>query len=289
MKYICPFDGAVFNKVTELEEYVEKNYKDKIPKYYKGDVVRFLFDLRNKPGRCQICGVKTEWDAKHKRYRQLCSVPESKDPWIITKYYLKRVYSFFKNKGNTCDTVMRKIYLENIKRVHNTDNLMGDPEYHKMLLENRKITSVVKYRGKDYTCVGSYEKVFVQKLDSSDMNISLQMPGPTINLEGVGNLTFSIPDAYIPEYNLIIYIKDMGMNPSYEKNYIKACNVFKYVHENTDYKVIELNGLEEVNNCVNIINMAAKDKLPIEKAMPVYMEKYEPDIYDYFMKKYKKS
>lgn len=282
-KYKCPFDDATFKTSKELIMYVEKKYIDKIPHKYNGDVAHFLYDLRNKPGRCQICGTYTQWNSKYQRYDILCSIPKTKNLIKKAGGIFKFIRSYFKNKGNTCKQVMRKIYLNNIKRTHGTDNLMDDPEYQKKLLEHRKITATAKFRRRTYTTVGKYETLFVNKLNDVNDNITLEMPGPTIHINKE-DITYTIPDAYIPEYNLIISIKDMGDIPQYQNNYNKACVVFEHVYNHTDMNIIELNGIEQINNIEKYLELYKKDKLPIGIQMPIYMKKVRPDLYEKIIK-----
>lgn len=264
--------------MQEAADHLEKNHLDKIPKSYKGDVYKFLYDYRNERRRCQICGVKTQWNPKLRRYNVLCSIPDdTNNIFIITKAYLQKVLSYFKNKGNTCSDVMRKNYINNIKRTHGTDNLMADPEYNKMLLENRSIASVVKYNGKDYTVIGSYEKTFVEMLDKSNKKWELQMPGPTHKFE---DGTFTIIDAYLPQFDLCISIKDMGNNPNYINNYKKASKVFYELNKHGKVKIIELNGIDSVKSCVQIIEGVITGKYNVLDVAPVYMERYAPDLYN---------
>ena len=91
--YNNPFDNFKSTKIPEIIKYVEKNYKDKIPKKYNGNVERFMYDYRNGPGKCVICGETTEWDDKKKKYKSLCE-PISvkrlfKDPLRTIKTYIK--------------------------------------------------------------------------------------------------------------------------------------------------------------------------------------------------------
>ena len=111
--YKSPFDNKTFPTVTELEIHVTEKYKNKIPNKYKGDVSHFLYDKRNKPGVCQICKTPTVWDPKLKKYEILCR------PITIKRFLtdpLRVIRTLFKNRGNSCQEVMRKNYLENIQK-----------------------------------------------------------------------------------------------------------------------------------------------------------------------------
>ena len=248
--YRNPFDSTTFKSVSELEDYVEKNYKDKIPLSYKGDVYHYLYDLRNPKGKCQICGSPTKWDKDKKRYKILC------EPTIIN-----RIKNFFHGRLNSCQEVMRKEYLENIKRVYNTDNLMNSIEYQEMLLKNRRLAKVVSFKGKELTVIGSYEALFVEVCNKiPDIKVDdLICPGPTINYIPTGSYTVKqhIPDFYIKNINTIVSIKDEGFGNENHPNVIKKrkedYNKFiGIVKDKRKFNAIELAGKKEIENFVNI-------------------------------------
>lgn len=316
----CPFDNKTFKNKKDLEDYVKANYIDKIPKKYGNDVAHFLYDFRNGPRRCQICGQRTKWNEAGSRYEVLCDVyPESVGGKVSLfdkiKIYYRKIRSIFKNKGNTCSQVMRKNYLNNINNKYKTDNLMKDPEYQKMLLENRKIADVVKYNDLEYTVIGSYEKKFVEIMEKLRLNndldviykqdLEILMPGPTVYY---GKDKYWIPDAYIPILKLYISIKDDGHNPKYRKNYEKSCEVFThlFLKDDDEYKgrgpslhigIIELNSSELTYDKMKVIFKYVNSYVPdpdfmhsyFNTIIPVYMKKYRPDLYAKCVKRWKQK
>ena len=295
----CPFDGKIFLRVHELEEYVEENYKDLVPAKYKGDIKHFLFDYR-KPngGRCRVCGRKTAWNKEKSEYYVLCSVPGSDK--IIDKVfaYYRLVRSVFLNKGNTCSQVLRKNYVNNIMRVYNTDNLMADPEYHKKLLELSPYASTVAYNGKEYTVIGTWERRFVEQLEKARLEgrwkYSLLMPGPTVYYVPGDKTKFWIPDAYIPELSLYVSVKDDGTNPNYMHHYVKSAMVFEHIFGNPQYKkksnpinIIEINSkqLKDVVGTIQSLKRYKKEDI-LDEIVPVYMHKIRPDLYKKCKQKY---
>ena len=297
-----PFDKARFKNKKDLEKYIEKHYKDKIPLKYDGDVAHFLYDFRNGgPRKCQICGQVTEWNPKKKMYSPLCDISNKESMNELDKaiQFTKESISKFRNKGNTCSQVMRKEYVNNIKRIYNTDNLMEDPEYQKMLLENRSIADVATFNGLQYTVIGSWEKKFVEELEKGrkenkiNPNLQLVMPGPTVYYD---DNKYWIPDAYLPQYDLYISIKDDGDNPSYLKHYKKDCEVFTYLFTKTEGKwgIIELNS-KQLKNIVNIIKgpntypLSEEENDKFEEIIPVYMKRLFPDLYKKCKLKYNRD
>ena len=284
--YRDPFDNKVFYSVSEMERYTMKYNRDKIPKEYNGDVEKYLFDYRHgfKGGRCQVCGAPTEWDEENKRYKVLCE-PLTVRRFVKAPFVVIRTY--FKNKGNSCSDIMRKEYVNNIKRVRNTDNLMNDAEYHKMLLEKKKIAKTVRFKGKEMIVIGSYEEKFVKKcnkvLKRSD---DLICPGPTIEYYNrvKKKKTFTIWDFYIKSIDTVVSIKDEGY--SNDSGYVKdkrIMDVDKFDSAKGLYfGRIELNKytIDEFDEIYKeILRLKEKDKKMENKdsyvKYPIYYKKYK--------------
>lgn len=258
--YKSPFDDKKFTNVNDLERHTYKYHMDKIPKEYKGDYKRYLFDYRNgfKGGRCQVCGAPTPWDPDKGRYKIICEPVTVKrilsDPYRVAK-------TFVHNKGNSCSDVARKMYLENLSAKRGTDNLMKDPEYQKVLLQSKGRKAI--YKGKELVVVGSYEVLFVQECNRilTDPD-DLEAPGPTLTYYNPVKKenTFTIWDFYIKSIDAIISIKDEGFNKEtqavLEKRIVDRAK-FKSAIDNTKYKcVIELNGKEEIKKFKSIYKEA---------------------------------
>lgn len=248
--YKNPFGNERFKSVSELEKYVKKYHKNEIPKEYKGDLEHYLFDYRNdfKGGKCQVCGAPTEWDKRTKRYKVLC------EP-ITVKRLLKDPYrtakTFIKNKGNSCSDIARKQYIDNIRSKHNTDNLMKDEDYQKMLLNHKKSAKKVNYKGNEFIVVGSYEELFVQECNRIlTRKDDLESPGPTIKYYNrvKKREAFTIWDFYIKSIDTVISIKDEGYNKTTQMVVNKRIqDVDKFNSAIGKYfGVIELNGRQEI-------------------------------------------
>lgn len=254
--YKNPFGSERFKSVSELEKYVKKYHKNEIPKEYKGDLEHYLFDYRNdfKGGKCQVCGAPTEWDKRTKRYKVLC------EP-ITVKRLLKDPYrtakTFIKNKGNSCSDIARKQYIDNIRSKHNTDNLMRDEDYQKMLLNHKKSAKKVNYKGNEFIVVGSYEELFVQECNRIlTRKDDLESPGPTIKYYNrvKKREAFTIWDFYIKSIDTVISIKDEGYNKTTQMVVNKRIqDVDKFDSAIGKYfGVIELNGRQEIRKFKSI-------------------------------------
>ena len=274
--YNNPFDNFKSTKIPEIIKYVEKNYKDKIPKKYNGNVERFMYDYRNGPGKCVICGEPTEWDDKKKKYKSLC------EPISVKRLFkdpLRTIKTYIKNKGNSCSEVVRKKFVENSVKKVGTSNFMELEGFQQKLLANRKISRVVNFKGKEFTVVGSYEERFLKVLSPLVLSANeVEAPGIEIKwTDDQGRERLHISDFFLPKYNCVVSIKDGGSNknnhPSMVDRRKNDAYKFKALVDKTKYNVIELNGLEEINNFPKIFNKL-KEYIKENKRFIKYPEYY---------------
>ena len=274
--YGNPFDKFKSTKIPEIIKHVEKNYKDKIPKKYNGNVERFMYDYRNGPGKCVICGEHTEWDDKKKKYKSLC------EPLSVKRLFkdpLRTIKTYITNKGNSCSEVVRKKFVENSVKKVGTANFMELEGFQQKLLANRKISRVVNFKGKEFTVVGSYEERFLKVLSPLVLSANeVEAPGIEIKWkDDQGRERLHISDFFLPKYNCVISIKDGGSNknnhPSMTDRRKNDAYKFKALIDKTTYNVIELNGLEEINEFPKILKQL-KESIKQGKRFIIYPEYY---------------
>ena len=274
--YGNPFDKFKSTKIPEIVKYVEKNYKDKIPKKYNGNVERFMYDYRNGPGKCVICGEHTEWDDKKKKYKSLC------EPLSVKRLFkdpLRTIKTYINNKGNSCSEVVRKKFVENSVKKVGTANFMELEGFQQKLLANRKISRIVNFKGKEFTVVGSYEERFLKVLSPLVLSANeVEAPGIEIKWkDDQGRERLHISDFFLPKYNCVISIKDGGSNknnhPSMTDRRKNDAYKFKALVDKTKYNVIELNGLEEINEFPKILKQL-KESIKQGKRFIIYPEYY---------------
>lgn len=274
--YSNPFDKFKSTKIPEIVKYVEKNYKDKIPKKYNGNVERFMYDYRNGPGKCVICGEPTEWDDKKKKYKSLC------EPLSVKRLFkdpLRTIKTYINNKGNSCSEVVRKKFVENSVKKVGTANFMELEGFQQKLLANRKISRIVNFKGKEFTVVGSYEERFLKVLSPLVLSANeVEAPGIEIKWkDDQGRERLHISDFFLPKYNCVISIKDGGANknnhPSMTDRRKNDAYKFKALVDKTKYNVIELNGLEEINEFPKILKRL-KESIKQGKRFIIYPEYY---------------
>lgn len=274
--YSNPFDKFKSTKIPEIVKHVEKNYKDKIPKKYNGNVERFMYDYRNGPGKCVICGEPTEWDDKKKKYKSLC------EPLSVKRLFkdpLRTIKTYINNKGNSCSEVVRKKFVENSVKKVGTANFMELEGFQQKLLANRKISRIVNFKGKEFTVVGSYEERFLKVLSPLVLSANeVEAPGIEIKWkDDQGRERLHISDFFLPKYNCVISIKDGGANknnhPSMTDRRKNDAYKFKALVDKTKYNVIELNGLEEINEFPKILKQL-KESIKQGKRFIIYPEYY---------------
>lgn len=231
-RFKCMICGDRFGEYNQLVKHTLKYHKDDIN---GEDIDRFLYELRNPgPYICTICKKRPRvWDPVNKKYKMLCDSPE-------------------------CKTAYRKRFQRNMIRKYGTDNLLNDPERQVIMLQNRKITRKYKFKdGVEIDCVGNYEYDFIKfcetKLELTSADIQ-DAPKETFlqyyNPQDKKNHTY-IPDFYMPEYNLVIEIKDGSKYPidSKYKSELKAQAVVK----NNKYNYIKIVD-ENYTDFVNLLN-----------------------------------
>lgn len=274
--YSNPFDKFKSTKIPEIVKHVEKNYKDKIPKKYNGNVERFMYDYRNGPGKCVICGEHTEWDDKKKKYKSLC------EPLSVKRLFkdpLRTIKTYINNKGNSCSEVVRKKFVENSVKKVGTANFMELEGFQQKLLANRKISRIVNFKGKEFTVVGSYEERFLKVVSPLVLSANeVEAPGIEIKWkDDQGRERLHISDFFLPKYNCVISIKDGGSNknnhPSMTDRRKNDAYKFKALVDKTKYNVIELNGLEEINEFPKILKQL-KESIKQGKRFIIYPEYY---------------
>lgn len=191
-KYKCPYCQDRYIR-KDLINHIDEEHEELIPDNFESAQV--VYDIVNGTkgaGRCRVCSRPTKWNSSAKRYDVLC-------------------------ERSSCKQAMREEYQKNMLRVHGTYNILTSDEQQKKMLANRSISGKYKFTdGGVVTYTGSYEKKFLEFADKV-MQIpskDIMAPGPTIEYEMNGEKHFYITDfLYIP-YNLIIEVKDGGLNPN---------------------------------------------------------------------------
>lgn len=158
-------------------------------------VAQFCFNIRNKKeyGLCVQCRTnKTKWNEEAERYERFCS-EECKN-----KYVAEAKSRMLKKYGK--------------------EHLLDDPDQQKKMQDSRKISGkyVFQKDNSEAPYQGSYELDFLKTCD-----VMLNLTGKDIcrcpyvfEYEYEGAKHLYLPDYYLPNFNLIVEIKDGGDNPN---------------------------------------------------------------------------
>ena len=192
--YDCPLCKSVKLHRDELVKHIEKNHDDEIPLDYTP--YRLVYDIVNniqdKHGKCQACGRPTPWNEKTQKYARLCGRKE-------------------------CYENIKETYRKRMLKVHNKIYLTDDPKHLEKMLAGRRISGTYKWHdGTKFTYTGTYEKKFLEFLDTVMEYDSQEIitPGPVLEYEYKGGKHKWITDVLILPYNLIVEVKDGGDNPN---------------------------------------------------------------------------
>lgn len=183
----CPFCNRKYLEKDPLYVHMDKEHHDELHNLSPKQV---YFNYTNRYaltkgfGRSVISGKPTKFNEITGRYERF--LPEEKGAY-------------------------REYFLKNMKKA-GKENIMKDIDHQKMMLANRSISGRYKFKdGTEFIYTGSYEKKFLEYLDtlldwpSSD----LMAPAPQIfaykTSDGVDHAHF--PDFYISSLNLVVNIK----------------------------------------------------------------------------------
>ena len=228
-RYKCPYCFKMIER-NEMGKHINFNHQDMIPDDYTHN--RLAFNILNKKevGNCVECRKETEWNEDKKRYERFCS--------------------------ETCRKEAGKKAKANMNKVYNKDHLLDDPQVQIKMLKNRKISGTYKFKnGEKMDYVGKLEKSLLEYLDNV-MNLEPKdiMPDyPIIKYNNNGVERNYIPDFYLPDYNLIIEVKDGGTNknnnPAMKDTRNKTLDKEKAVKDLKKYNYLRLTN----NNFIQLI------------------------------------
>lgn len=190
-KIQCPFCEDRYVSLVALQEHIEEDHIEDIPKDFTVNQYLYYLKTGNSGSKCIICKKPTEWNESTNKYNRLCG-------------------------SEKCKAQYREMFKSRMIGKYGKTTLLNDPEQQRKMLEHRKISG--KYIWSDNTektYTGSYELDFLKILDlffnwdSSDV----MTPSPhTYYYEYEGERKFYIPDVYIPSLNLEIEIKESDNN-----------------------------------------------------------------------------
>lgn len=228
--YKCPDCTRIYRKPRALYKHVEDEHDVNIPDNVT--VKQYVFNRKyNKEySICVICKKeKTPWNEEAGRYDRYCS--------------------------EKCRLEAGRRAKENMKKKYGKEHLLDDPEQQKKMLEGRKISGKYKFSdGKEIGYVGSYEKDFLEFCDEDlEIKSSEIVECPHIFYYKYDDKKrFYIPDFFIPNFNLIVEIKDGGDNPNkhhkiVEVDHVKDRLKWKAVIDDKRFNFIVITNKDYIN------------------------------------------
>lgn len=247
----CPYCRQYFPKKALAVAHLEKMHADQLETEGLDPSQKlYLMTHTSLHGKCMCgCDTPTEWN-----YRTGKPYKVSPDPKCRERIYQIAQARSVKATG------------------HDQHTLMNDVERQTKMLHNRKITSQYKFPDGgiiDYT--GKLELAFLQFCDKV-----LELPSYAIQCSPE---TFTyhdpkddkdhmyIPDYYLPDYNLIVEIKDGGNKPNGNKAFI----------EETKYKVALKDAVMKAQTKYNYIRISGNNFGPFLEVLYQIVHEQEPD------------
>ena len=233
----CYYCKKWFSKKKDAVEHIEKYHSDDLIKD-KLDACQALYLTTHLTleGTCMCgCGKKTEWNvATGKPFKV------SPDP--------------------ACRARLKKIAEANLIRVHGVDQhtLMSDMAHQREMQHHRKITGKYQFNtdGGFVEYMGKLELNWLKFCDTILDLPSYTIQEPPRNFEYYDSKTQTMrtymPDFYMPDYNLIVEIKDGGNHPNGNKQF----------NEETKYKVSMKDDAMRSQNEFNYIRISGTNYGP---------------------------
>jgi hypothetical protein len=219
----CPACRRPFLTKAALYEHVYNEHGDIIPEHMS--VAQYCFNIRNKKSfsLCVQCRTnKTEWDEKAERYSRYCS------PECLKRYVVEAKRRMVQTYGRT--------------------HILDDPNHQLKMQDSRSISGQYTFTTDKVTVpyMGTYELDFLEYLD-----ITCEWKGASISrcphyfpYEYNSEKHIYIPDYYVPNFNLIVEVKD---TTSTHPHYINIDKVKELSKEKVIRTQKDINYIKVVN------------------------------------------
>lgn len=247
----CPFCRQYFSKKSLAVAHIEKMHADRLEADgLDASQELYLMTHPSLHGKCMCgCNTPTEWNYRTGKPYKVSPDPKCRE----------RIYQIAQARSMNATG-------------HDQHTLMHDAERQKKMLHNRKITSQYTFPDGgqiDYT--GRLELAFLQFCDKVLELPSYAIQGPpetfTYHDPKDNEDHMYIPDFYLPDYNLIVEIKDGGKKPNGNQKFI----------EETKYKVALKDAVMKAQNKYNYIRISGNNFGPFLEALYQIVHEQEPD------------
>ena len=223
----CPYCGRYKPRRDEMFEHMEKYHAAELER--EGlDAARALYRSTHgtTEGACMMCGRPTAWNDATGKPRKLCDDPN-------------------------CRRKMKAQYDRNLQHARGIDQhtLMSDMEHQREMLRRRHISGTHRFSdGGEVEHVGKLELAFLEFCDRVvGLRANQVLPSPEAfpyDDPKDGQVHLYIPDYYLPDYNLLVEIKDENNgNPAFlEETRYKVPLKDEAMRKQRGYNYIRISG-----------------------------------------------
>lgn len=264
----CPYCRRYFRKKQQAVDHIEKYHTDELDKAQMDASQALYYDTHGTlSGKCMCgCGQDTQWNYKTGKPYKLSADPECR----------KRMYALAERNMQRARGVS----------VH---SLLDDMEHQKKMQQGRPTHGAYRFRdGGSVEYLSSLEKNWLRFCDlimEFTSNMIIDPPETFEYYDPVsGRARQYMPDYYLPDYNLIVEIKDKdNQNPAFKKETkYKVPLKDDVMRSQTKYNYIRINGTNYgpfVEALYHIVH-DQKDTEPERKSVLVITESACADVAD---------
>ena len=230
----CPFCRRYFRTNPLLYEHINREHSEALENSHMDAPQAVYYSIhKTLHGKCVCgCGRETDWNPKTGKPYRL-----SNDP--------------------SCKQRMRVIALENHRKIYGKDTLLNDMDHQKEMQKHRPTAGEYQFSdGGTVSYLSSLEHAFLVFCDQvMEFTSNMIVDAPQVFLyydPKTKTQRKYLPDFYLPDYNLIVEIKDGGKHPNGNPVFQKE----------TKYKVAYKDDVMRKQTKYNYIKITDKDYTP---------------------------
>lgn len=225
----CPYCNRYFNKKDLAVEHISRYHSNRLEMDQMDPCQALYFGTHGSlHGHCLCgCSTPTEWNYKTGKPHKVSPDPK-------------------------CRERLRALASKNMMRVYGKTTLLDDMEHQKDMQEHRRIAGSYKFSdGGEVEYLGQLEKNFLMFCDKVMELTSNMFLDPPENFKyhdpKDGKDHTYMPDYYLPDYNLLVEIKDGGDHPNTNPAFVKETRYKvslkdEVMKKQTKYNYIRISG-----------------------------------------------
>lgn len=247
----CPYCQRYFSKKQAAVDHITQYHSNMLERDHMDACQSLYFHTHGTiKGKCMCgCGKDTEWNYQTGKPYKVSSDPK-------------------------CRERLSKAADKNMMRVHGTTTLLNDMEHQKEMQQHRPTAGKYKFAdGGEVPFLSKPEEKFLQFCDTIlDLASRSVQESPEVftyyDSKDERNRKY-IPDFYLPDYNLLVEIKDGGEHPNTNPAFIKE----------TKYKVAMKDEAMRKQTKYNFIKIVDNNYGPFVELLYQIVHKQGPENY----------